>query len=297
VDTTPPVIAVLEPQNGATLNGQTFAVRGTVDVGSTVTVNGQSAVVDATGGFNQTVTIPGTAATIVVDAKDLAGNTSQQTIQVTVDKVPPVLTVAQPVNFQKILRLPLIVSGKTEPGATVTVLGTAATVLADGSFEAALSSVADGPLTISVIASDAAGNKATRTVAVTVTSTKLIRMQIGAATALVNGLPVALQTAPVIRNSTTLVPLRFVAETFGIIPSWDGVFQIIDLPLGSRAVRLQIGQRFAGIDGKRVALDAAPVIQGGVTLVPLRFIADIIGADTQWEAATRTIIIIYPKAS
>lgn len=297
VDTIPPVIAILEPLQGATLNGQTFAVRGTVDVGSAVTVNGQSAVVDPTGAFNQTVTIPGITATIVVEARDLAGNTSQQMIQVTVDKVPPTLTIAQPVNFQKVQRLPIVVQGKTEAGSTVTVQGDAATVLADGSFEYSIASATDGPLTIAVIARDAAGNTTTRTVAVTVMSTKMIRMQIGADTALVNEQPVSLQTAPIIRNGTTLVPLRFVAETFGITPSWDGVFQIIDLPVGSHAVRLQIGQLFAGMDGKRVVLDAAPIIQGSVTLVPLRFIADIMGADTQWEAATRTIIIIYPKAS
>jgi hypothetical protein len=120
---------------------------------------------------------------------------------------------------------------------------------------------------------------------------------VGAKAALVNGQSIVLQVAPFIRNGVTLVPLRFVAETFGITPAWDSVFQIIDLPLGARTVRLQIGQRFAAVDGKRVTLETAPVIAGGVTMVPLRFIADTLGADTQWEAATRTIIIIYPRAS
>jgi hypothetical protein len=297
VDTTPPVIAVLEPQNGATLNGQTFAVRGTTDVGSAVTVNGLSAVVDATGAFNHTVTIPGTTATIVVDARDPAGNTSQQSIQVSVDKVPPTLTLSQPVNFQKIQRLPIVVTGKTEAGAVVTVQGSPATVLADGSFDYSIASATDGPLTITVIARDPAGNATTRTIAVTILSTKIIQMQVGAKAALVNGQSIALQTAPVIQNGRTMVPLRFIAETFGITPVWDGVFQIIDLPIGTGTIRLQIGQRFAAVDGKRVALDAAPVILGGVTMVPLRFIADTLGADTQWEAATRTIMIVYPKAS
>jgi hypothetical protein len=182
-------------------------------------------------------------------------------------------------------------------GGTVTVQGAAATVQADGSFEYSIISAADGPLTITVVASDAAGNTSTRTAAVTVQSTKLVQMQVGTPTALVNGQSVSLQTAPIIRSGVTLVPLRFVAETFGISPVWEGVFQIIDLPLGTRTVRLQIGQRFAAVDGKRVALEAAPVILGGVTMVPLRFIADMLGADTQWEAATRTIIIVYPRAS
>jgi hypothetical protein len=297
VDSIAPVIALTAPRDSETLNSTSFVVQGTVDVGSTLQVNGQSAAVDATGAFAVPVTIQGTSATVVIDASDPAGNTAQKLVSVTVDKTPPTLTVAQPVNFQKIQRLPIIVTGRTEAGATVTVQGAVATVLADGSFEYAIAGAVDGPLTVAVIARDAAGNATTRTIVISVLSTKLIQMQVGAKAALVNGQSIALQMAPIIKNGVTLVPLRFVAETFGITPVWDGVFQIIDLPLGTRTVRLQVGQRFAAVDGKRVALEAAPVMLGGVTMVPLRFIADTLGADTQWEAATRTIIIVYPRAS
>jgi hypothetical protein len=297
VDSIAPVIALTTPRDGEVMNSASFVVQGTVDVGSTVQINGQLATVDATGAFTAPLTIQGTSATVVVDATDVAGNTAHTTVSVTVDKAPPTLTVSQPVNFQKIQRLPIVVAGKTEVGAVVTVNGAAAQVLADGSVEYFIANAADGPLTITVIARDAAGNATTRSIVVTVLSTKLIQMLVGAKAALVNGQSVVLQTAPVIKNGATLVPLRFVAETFGISPVWDGVFQIIDLPLGTRTVRLQIGQRFAAVDGKRVALDAAPVILGGVTMVPLRFIADMLGADTQWEASTRTIIIVYPRAS
>jgi hypothetical protein len=297
VDSIAPVIALTSPKDGETLNSTSLVVQGTVDVGSTVQVNGQNAPVDATGVFVAPVTIQGTSATIVVDATDLAGNAARKTVSVSVDKTPPALTVSRPVNFQKIQRLPIVVQGRTEVGSTVAVQGASATVLADGSFEYSIANSADGPLTVSVLSRDAAGNTTTRTIVISVLSTKLIQMQVGAKTALVNGQPIDLQMAPVIKNGTTLVPLRFVAETFGITPLWDGVFQIIDLPLGTRTVRLQIGQRFAAVDGKRVSLDVAPVIVGGVTMVPLRFIADTLGADTQWEAATRTIIIVYPRTS
>jgi hypothetical protein len=297
VDSIAPVIALTSPRDGEMLNSASFVVQGTVDVGSTLQINGQGTAVDATGSFAAPVTIQGTSATIVVDATDLAGNAAHKTVSVSIDKTPPTLTVSQPVNFQKIQRLPIVVTGKTEAGATVTVQGAAATVLADGSFEYPIASATDGPLTVTVVARDGAGNTATRTIILSVLSTKLVQMQVGAKSALVNGQSVALQVAPVVRNGTTLVPLRFVAETFGITPVWDGVFRIIDLPLGTRTVRLQIGQRFAAVDGTRVSLDAAPVILSGVTMVPLRFIADTLGADTQWEPATRTIVIVYPRAS
>lgn len=297
VDSIAPVVALTQPTDGQVLSSPSLTVQGTVDVGSTVQVNGHNAPVDATGVFVYAMTVQGSPATIVIDATDPAGNTAHRSVTVTLDTTPPSLTLTQPLNFQKFQRFPIVVAGRTEAGASVTVQGTPADVRTDGTFEYAITSAPDGALTITVVARDAAGNQVTRTVAVTVQSTKLIQMQVGTLEALVNGQVVALQTAPLIRNSTTLVPLRFVAETFGITPVWDGVFQIIDLPVGTTTVRLQIGQRFASVGGKKVTLDTAPVILNGVTMVPLRFIADTLGAETRWEAATKTIIIIYPRAS
>lgn len=297
VDSIAPVVALTQPTDGQVLSSPSLTVQGTVDVGSTVQVNGHNAPVDATGVFVYAMTVQGSPATIVIDATDPAGNTAHRSVTVTLDTTPPSLTLTQPLNFQKFQRFPIVVAGRTEAGASVTVQGTPADVRTDGTFEYAITSAPDGALTITVVARDAAGNQVTRTVVVTVQSTKLIQMQVGTLEALVNGQVVALQTAPLIRNSTTLVPLRFVAETFGITPVWDGVFQIIDLPVGTTTVRLQIGQRFASVGGKKVTLDTSPVILNGVTMVPLRFIADTLGAETRWEAATKTIIIIYPRAS
>ena len=127
--------------------------------------------------------------------------------------------------------------------------------------------------------------------------TTIIRMQIGRLDALVNAESKRLTAAPIIKNGSTLVPLRFIAETLGITPSWDAVFSIVDMTVGGHQVLLQIGVRYAGVDGKRVSLDAAPVIIGGVTMVPLRFVSETMGADVMWDAATRTVTVIYPKGS
>jgi hypothetical protein len=160
-----------------------------------------------------------------------------------------------------------------------------------------LTTLADGVNAISATARDLAGNSTTRTVSISFLKTTLIRMQLGTTVALVNSTPVTLSVAPFTTNGFTLVPLRFLAETFGITPQWDGVFRIIDMTVGSHQVRLQVGTRYAGIDGKRVALDVAPTITSGVTMVPLRFVAETLGADVMWDAGTKTITIIYPKGS
>ena len=46
------------------------------------------------------------------------------------------------------------------------------------------------------------------------------------------------------------------------------------------------------VGGKVVTIDAPPVIVNGRTLVPLRFIAEIIGFEVQWDSETRTVFLI-----
>jgi hypothetical protein len=297
VDTVAPVLGIASPQDNAVLTDRTFEVSGTTDVGGAVSVNGTAVLVDATGAFSTQMTLTGDSGAIVVRSTDAAGNTAEKTLHVTFDTTPPLLTLTTPKMFDKVYKLPLVVAGRTEAGATVTVNGATAPVQPDGTFETSVGLLPDGASIITVIATDAAGNATTRMVSVSFLKTTIIRMQIGKLDALVNAESKRLTSAPVIKNGSTLVPLRFIAETLGITPSWDAVFSIVDMNVGGHQVRLQIGVRFAGVDGKRVSLDAAPVIIGGVTMVPLRFVSETMGANVMWDAATRTVTVIYPKGS
>jgi hypothetical protein len=297
VDSVAPVLGITSPADGAVLTSRTVDVAGTTDVGSSVTVNGQSVLVAAGGAFSTTLTLSGDAGSVVLQAIDVAGNVTERTIAVSFDTTPPALSLISPGMFEKVYRLPLQVAGRSESGVTVVVNGVPATVAADGSWTVSLATLADGANAISATARDLAGNSTTRTVSISFLKTTLIRMQLGTTVALVNSTPVTLSVAPFTTNGFTLVPLRFLAETFGITPQWDGVFRIIDMTVGSHQVRLQVGARYAGIDGKRVALDVAPTITSGVTMVPLRFVAETLGADVLWDAGTKTITIIYPKGS
>jgi len=51
---------------------------------------------------------------------------------------------------------------------------------------------------------------------------KVIVLTIGSKTATVNGKPVTFDSAAVVKNSRTLVPLRFVSEALGQTVEWDG---------------------------------------------------------------------------
>ena len=58
-----------------------------------------------------------------------------------------------------------------------------------------------------------------------------------------------------------------------------------------KKIEMQVGSKKAIINGKAVELDTPPEITSGVTFVPIRFIADTLGAEVKWIAETREIII------
>jgi hypothetical protein len=58
---------------------------------------------------------------------------------------------------------------------------------------------------------------------------------------------------------------------------------------------MQVGNPEALVNGKKVMLDAPPEIRSGRTFVPIRFISEAFGAIVEWDAATRTVTVIYEK--
>jgi hypothetical protein len=288
VDTVPPLLVVAVPQNGATVAGSTnVTVRGTTDPGARVTFNGGSAEVDAAGGFTGAAGVD-SQSQLLVQAVDPAGNLTRLVLTLVVDAKPPTLSVTSPVPFQSVYTMPLMVEGTTEQGASVTVNEVAALVQADGRFSATIVQLEEGSNLITVIARDAVGNAATKALSVTYSSNRLIRMKIGSAT--------ALAVAPMIKNSTTFVPLRFVGEAFGASVQWDGIFQLIDISLSGRSIRLQIGNKTAVVNGKSVVLSLAPFLQTGTTMVPIRFVSEVLGATVVWDGATKTVSIFFPRS-
>jgi hypothetical protein len=56
-----------------------------------------------------------------------------------------------------------------------------------------------------------------------------------------------------------------------------------------KEVKLTIGKKIATVNSKSLTLDVAPYVNGGRTLVPLRFIGDNLGAKIDWEPKTQKI--------
>ena len=104
-----------------------------------------------------------------------------------------------------------------------------------------------------------------------------------------NGQTVGLEAAPLVVEGRSLVPLRFVAQSLGALVQWNAAERSATLVLGERTVTVTIDSRQALVDGRPVTLEVAPVIVNGRTLVPLRFVAESLGATVTYNPETREI--------
>jgi RHS repeat-associated protein len=170
-DTTPPVLVVTSPADGATVAGDSVEVSGTVQDQRplTLTVDSQPVAVAADGSFHTSVAVASGPHTIVIAATDAAGNTATVQRDVTVQEGgAPTLVVLEPADGLLTSSATVTVRGTAAGGTlplSVTVNGAAAALEADGSFQA-LVALSEGDNALLVVARDAAGQEARVTVSV-----------------------------------------------------------------------------------------------------------------------------------
>lgn len=114
----------------------------------------------------------------------------------------------------------------------------------------------------------------------------------------VNGEPVAFSgVGPQKIQGRVMVPLRGVMEKIGAFVGWDAPTKTVRAQKGNIDLSMVLGASTATVNGKTVALDVPAQQILGVTMVPLRFMGETLGAEITWEAATETIHIKLPDSS
>jgi RHS repeat-associated protein len=164
VDLTPPTLEVLAPAPGSYLQAGTVeVVVGAGDAGplAGVWLGTAELMLGADGKYRSNVPLEEGSNLLVLVARDVAGNSTRSTLVVTRDSTAPQLTVTSPAEGAKVAGDLVQVEGQVEDATplTVRVAGLAAAVGADGRFQHALS-VAQGAVSVEVVATDAAGNTA-----------------------------------------------------------------------------------------------------------------------------------------
>ncbi len=104
-------------------------------------------------------------------------------------------------------------------------------------------------------------------------------------------------TAPMIVGGRTLVPLRAIFEALGANVEWDGEKKMIHCIKDKTLMTLHINNREARINDEIVKLDTPATISNNRTYVPLRFVAESLGATVNWVANTQQIYITTPDDS
>jgi hypothetical protein len=106
---------------------------------------------------------------------------------------------------------------------------------------------------------------------------------------IVNGQQMNFVQPPIEQAGRVYVPLRGIFEQLGA----SVVYQngTINATGNGRNVSLHIGSNQAEVNGQEVVLSSPPFIQGETTLVPLRFVAQSLGANVDWNNNTSTVTI------
>lgn len=101
-----------------------------------------------------------------------------------------------------------------------------------------------------------------------------------------------LDVMPQIVSSRTMVPMRGIFEKLDASVAWDSDSRTVTVTSsGGTKICVTIDSTTATVGGKSVTLDAAPMIVNGRTLVPIRFLAESLGAQVGWNSATQTVVI------
>ena len=94
-----------------------------------------------------------------------------------------------------------------------------------------------------------------------------------------------------------MLPLRFVAEAFGATAEWNADTRLVTIS-GQNAktgqavvILITIGSETAMLDGREAALSVSAFIENDRTMLPVRFVAEALGADVEWIESESKVIM------
>ncbi len=105
-----------------------------------------------------------------------------------------------------------------------------------------------------------------------------------------NGEDLTFDQPPVMRNNRVYVPIRIVSEKLGATVEWNPPYTV-KINDSEDNLLIRIGTYVYDYNNMPCIGDAAPFIENGRTLVPVRLIAQTLNCDVDWNQETQTVII------
>lgn len=121
---------------------------------------------------------------------------------------------------------------------------------------------------------------------------QVIELTLGQAAYRTNGTLRNMDVTPLVQNSRTLVPLRFIAEALGAQVEWDGEARQAHVFYEGRHMVFTIDELYVEVDGQRLTTDVPARLAQSRTLVPLRLIGETLGLQVDYEDTTRAVTLI-----
>ncbi len=302
-DAVPPEIEITQPKQNSITNQKIINIEGkaTDNIGILkVRIHNTEIDISELGVFKEPVTLTEGENNIPIEAIDISGNKTTVELKITLDTVPPELTLsAQEATIEKTAEI----SGETEKDALVTINDEAVTVNEDGTFSLSVQ-LEIGKNTFTVIATDTAGNETTKKAEIVRKEKIVIALIIDNPYMYINEALTEIDpgrgTQPVIipEWGRTVVPIRAIAEALGATVEWDGIERKVTITLNTQKIELWIGNPMAKVNGIGEWIDednhdVKPIIINDRTMLPLRFIGESLGCTVEWDPVNRMVIITY----
>ena len=106
-----------------------------------------------------------------------------------------------------------------------------------------------------------------------------------------NGKKVNSDVPPYVKDGRTLAPIRAILEALGMNVSWDEATKTAIAVKADISISVSINSNIAIVNGIQKALDVPAEITNGRTFVPVRFFAEALNMNVDWDAYTKTVII------
>ncbi|AFH59959.1 copper amine oxidase N-terminal domain-containing protein [Paenibacillus caseinilyticus] len=113
----------------------------------------------------------------------------------------------------------------------------------------------------------------------------------------VDGEQVIFEHPPILEQGTTLVPFRAISEKLGFEVAYrvENGDQSVTAAKGGETVTMYIGNRIANSAEGRVLLEQAPRIEHDLAYVPLRFLAEAMHVEVEWDGE-QTAVRLHTQA-
>ncbi|MEG1880137.1 MAG: stalk domain-containing protein, partial [Oscillospiraceae bacterium] len=103
------------------------------------------------------------------------------------------------------------------------------------------------------------------------------------------------ETKPFIVDGVTYAPLTNVGSYLSCETDWEEKTGTISAVRGDKTLQFKEGSNSVLINGNEIQIKQAPIVKDGTTYVSIRFIAETLGLDADWNDEENSILIRTPE--